>query len=101
MCDAPEDASELAEVIELMSRLLVREDVTSQFVNDMVQKTDTATDVLRRSELWEEYRDFCRGKQTALKDRKFNVDIERVLEAPTKKSGSLSNFLRGYKLTPP
>ena len=94
--EAADTVAEPKDVVEHTGRLLEREDVISQFVKDVIKKTGKATDVLRRSDVWDDYTHYCKGKHAAVQYHEFNVDIARVMGEPTKKSGSLSNFWRGY-----
>ena len=77
-------------------------DPLRDFIGKCVVRTADPGDVLRRSEVYAAYKEFCSAAQPSLlvplSKRDFNERVVRHLGEPIAKSDSLSNFWRGFQL---
>lgn len=80
-------------------RLLDREDSVGVMVRQMVVRTGTFEDVVKRTELQEAYEEFCAANDIQPKPKAVvHQDLARLLGEPIPKSGGVRNFWRGIKV---
>lgn len=92
-----EDVPEPPEVIEHTKKLLERDNAVKTFVDDVIIKTDNKKDILRFSEVYEEY--VRRYKKDAMSKTTFEEEVQTVLGSYIPRSKNTRKFWKGFKLS--